>query len=88
MAKLRVEWIVRGCAPGVRTIDSRFLFHWITGFTERFAGLLDRSAWIAALAAVSIKIVITLSIDTPSDWLSRQRCAGLRALTRSAAMYD
>jgi hypothetical protein len=31
MAKLRVGWIVGDWAPGVRTIASRFRFHWMTG---------------------------------------------------------
>src|ERR1700719_1816087 len=34
IAKLRVGWIVAGCAPGVRTITSRFLFHCTTWFTD------------------------------------------------------
>ena len=66
MAKLRVGWIVGGCAPGVRTIDKRFLFHWTTGFTDRFVGLIDRSAWIATLAPTSINVVKNRTIHTPS----------------------
>jgi len=34
MAKLRVAWMVAGCAPGVRTITRSILFHcttWLTG---------------------------------------------------------
>jgi hypothetical protein len=34
IAKLRVECIEAGWAPGVRTIASRALFHSITGLTE------------------------------------------------------
>src|ERR1700722_4075352 len=34
IAKLRVGWMVAGCAPGVRTITSRFLFHCTTWFTD------------------------------------------------------
>src|SRR6266853_1703302 len=34
IAKLRVEWIVGGWAPGVRTISSRVLFHSMTWFTD------------------------------------------------------
>jgi hypothetical protein len=66
MAKLRVGWIVGGCAPGVRTIDKRFLFHWTTGFTDRFVALMVRSAWTATLAPASTKVVRNRSIDTPS----------------------
>src|SRR5438876_613156 len=33
MAKLRVEWIVAGWAPGVRTILRSILFHSMTGLT-------------------------------------------------------
>ena len=35
MAKLRVGWMVAGCAPGVRTITRSVLFHsttWLAGF--------------------------------------------------------
>src|ERR1700738_3889002 len=32
-AKLRVGWTVAGCAPGVRTIVRRTLFHCVTGFS-------------------------------------------------------
>src|SRR6266481_4761766 len=35
MAKLRVGWMVAGCAPGVRTMTRSVLFHcttWLTGF--------------------------------------------------------
>src|SRR6266446_3180368 len=34
MAKLRVAWMVAGCAPGVRTMTKSILFHcttWLTG---------------------------------------------------------
>src|SRR5712664_4133082 len=34
IAKLRVEWIVGGWAPGVRTIASRALVHSMTGLTD------------------------------------------------------
>ena len=40
MAKLRVECIVGGWAPGVRTIDRRVLFHSMTGLTA----CVDKSA--------------------------------------------
>jgi len=34
MAKLLVEWMVAGCAPGVLRIIRRLLFHSTTGLTE------------------------------------------------------
>jgi hypothetical protein len=34
MAKLRVEWMAAGCAPGVLRITRRLLFHSTTGLTE------------------------------------------------------
>jgi hypothetical protein len=50
----------------VRTIDKRFLFHWTTGFTDRFVALVVLSAWTATLAPASTKVVRNRSIDTPS----------------------
>src|SRR6267142_5954430 len=37
-AKLRVGWIVAGCAPGVRTIARSILFHCSTGLGVEAAG--------------------------------------------------
>src|SRR4029077_6999350 len=34
IAKLRVGWMVAGCAPGVRTITRSALFHCKTGLTD------------------------------------------------------
>ena len=34
MAKLLVEWMEAGCAPGVLRITRRLLFHSTTGLTE------------------------------------------------------
>jgi hypothetical protein len=57
MAKLRVAWMVGGCAPGVRTITRSVLFHcttWLTGFVAcAIAGARFAAASTAAVVPAS-----------------------------------
>jgi hypothetical protein len=49
MAKLRVEWMAAGCAPGVLRITRRLLFHSTTGLTEaveRSDGTASSASWL------------------------------------------
>src|ERR1700759_3940469 len=55
MAKLRVECIVGGWAPGLRTISSRVLFHSMTGFTDCEAG----SGWSSLLVTTTLANPVT-----------------------------
>src|ERR1700752_1154745 len=57
IAKLRVEWIVAGCAPGVRTIVSNVRFHSITALTDWADG--------AALSCAEAPVL-------PPAWTDRQ----------------
>src|SRR6516164_2411137 len=57
MAKLRVGWMVAGCAPGVRTITRSVLFHsttWLAGFVAwAIAGPRFAAASTAAVVLAS-----------------------------------
>src|SRR6516225_3895049 len=57
MAKLRVGWMVAGCAPGVRTITRSVLFHsttWLAGFVAwAIAGARFAAASTAAVVPAS-----------------------------------
>src|SRR5215469_7718594 len=58
MAKLRVGWMVAGCAPGVRTITRSALFHcttWLTGFV----------AW--AIAGARLTVASTAAVVPASN---------------------
>src|ERR1700761_2124798 len=91
MAKLRVECIVGGWAPSVRTITSRVLFHSMTGFTDCEA----ESAWSSSLVTVMLanpvtglkrpahrtanaKILFTIRFPAPIGF--SERCHGLAGL--------
>src|ERR1700722_10828733 len=55
IAKLRVECMVGGWAPGVRTINSRVLFHSMTGFTDDVA----EAGWSSLLVTVILAKPVT-----------------------------
>jgi hypothetical protein len=49
MAKLRVEWMAAGCAPGVLRITRRLLFHSTAGLTkavEPSDGAASPAPWV------------------------------------------
>src|SRR6201996_769862 len=89
MAKLRVECIVGGWAPSVRTITSRVLFHSMTGFTDCEA----ESAWSSSLVTVMLanpvtglkrpahrtanaKILFTIRFPAPIGFSERRQSPG------------
>src|ERR1700692_4228860 len=89
IAKLRVECIVGGWAPGVRTITSRVLFHSMTGFTDDGAvtgsSLLVTGFVAGALAKpvtglqkpahrnASVKILFSIEFTSPVGFTGRVR---------------
>src|ERR1700730_14894893 len=80
IAKLRVGWIVAGCAPGVRTITKSVRFHcttWLTGFVvSAITGqrLAAASAAIIVPASNRVFILDLTRVDmsasaAPPTWL-------------------
>src|ERR1700688_3097765 len=78
IAKLRVEWIVGGWAPGVRTITSRVLFHSMTEFTDWGAEAGGSSLLVTGTLAkpvtelqrpahrhASVKILLSIEFTSP-----------------------
>src|SRR6516164_5186001 len=64
MAKLRVGWMVAGCAPGVRTMTRSVLFHcttWLTGFDAwAIAGARFAAASTARVVPASNRVFISV----------------------------
>src|SRR5205823_6532671 len=67
MAKLRVGWMVAGCAPGVRTTTRSVLFHcttWLTGFVAwAIAGARLAAASTATVVPASNRVFISVLRD-------------------------
>src|ERR1700761_5023485 len=92
MAKLRVECIVGGWAPGVRTITSSVLFHSMTGFTDCEAESARSSLLVTVMLAnpvtglkrpahrtANAKILFTIRFTAPIGFSERcQALAGPR----------
>src|SRR5690349_16139940 len=81
IAKLRVGWMVAGCAPGVRTMTRRVLFHsttWLTGFVAcpiaggRFAAA-SKATVVPASNRVFIGVLRYVDVSVSSS-----RSTGLR----------
>src|SRR5439155_15601079 len=79
-AKLRVAWLVAGCAPGVRTIARSILFHCRTGLRDRTAGPFvecsssvggpkDVGIWAERLAHSKASVTKTFVIYIFSDFV-------------------
>jgi hypothetical protein len=84
IAKLRVEWIVGGWAPGVRTITSKVLFHSITWFTGWGAEAGGSSLFVMGTLAkpvtelqrpayrhASVKILLSIEFTSPVGFTVR-----------------
>src|SRR6516164_3386884 len=72
MAKLRVGWMVAGCAPGVRTMTRSVLFHcttWLTGFDAwAIAGARFAAASTAIVAPASNRVFISVLRDVDREF--------------------
>src|SRR5580704_1068074 len=76
IAKLRVGWMVAGCAPGVRTITRSVLFHcatWLTGFVAcPIAGARFAAASKATVVPTSNRVFISVLRDVDVSLSSRR----------------
>ena len=82
IAKLRVGWMVAGCAPGKRTITRSVLFHcatWLIGFVAcaiagaRFAAV-SKATVVPASNRVFISVLRDVDVSVSSSrstWLQR-----------------
>src|ERR1700758_1334254 len=86
MAKLRVGWMVAGCAPGVRTIDRRVLFHCTTWLTVCVAWAITGARLAAASTAtvVPASSMVFISDLTQVEALARVRRPGWNDPTASS----
>src|SRR5438132_783671 len=67
MAKLRVGWMVAGCAPAVRTITRSALFHCTTWFTGFVAGAIAGARFAAASKAAVVPAISRVFISVLRD---------------------
>jgi hypothetical protein len=86
IAKLRVGWMVPGCAPGVRTMDKRLRFHSTTGFAESAVVLgvrIATCACIVALTSIRVKtaLIMLRSLSFLSDGINGRFLAAIAALS-------
>src|SRR3984893_2860301 len=96
IAKLRVGWMVAGCAPGVRTMTRSILFHcttWLTGFVAwaiagaRFAAA-SKATVVPAINRVFISVLRDVYVSVSSSRSIQLRRSSLTKTDTASALFE
>src|SRR4029077_3284667 len=97
MAKLRVGWMVAGCAPAVSTMLRSILFHcttWLTGFVAcavagaRLAAAASKATVVPAINRVFISVLRDVYVSVSSNRSIRLRRSTLTKTVTASSLFE